>query len=111
MEITGKIKVLKDTQTVGTSGFKKRELVITTQEQYPQDILIEFIQDRCELLNSFSVNDEVTVSINLRGKEWQSPSGEIKYFNTLNGWRITGENEATIPPPPPEAETDIDLPF
>ena len=69
MEVSGKIKVLGDVKTFGDNGFRKREIVITTQEQYPQHLLIEFVQDRCELLDSFNVGENVKISINLRGRE------------------------------------------
>jgi hypothetical protein len=51
---------------------KKRELVVTTEEQYPQHIMIEFTQDKCDLLNNYSVGETVKVGINLRGREWES---------------------------------------
>ena len=89
MNIQGKIKVKTETQTFGSNGFKKRELVVTTDEQYPQDINIEFHQDKTDILNKYNVGDNVDVSINLRGKEWINPQGESKYFNTLVGWRIS----------------------
>ncbi len=88
MEITGKIKKIDETKTFGSNGFRKRELVVTTDEQYPQMILIEFIQDKCDLLNSYSVEDVVKVSINIRGREWVNPEGEAKYFNSIQGWRV-----------------------
>ena len=88
MEVSGKIKVLGDVKTYGDNGFRKREVVITTEEQYPQHLLIEFVQDRCELLDSFNVGEKVIISINLRGREWQNPEGEVKYFNSIHGWRI-----------------------
>jgi translation initiation factor IF-3 len=87
MEVTGKVKVVNPEQQVSAS-FKKRELVVTTEEQYPQHIMIEFTQDKCDLLNSYSAGDAVKVSINLRGREWVSPQGETKYFNSIQGWRI-----------------------
>lgn len=87
MEVLGRIKVINPEQQVSTS-FKKRELVVTTDEQYPQNILVEFIQDKTELLNSFHVGENVKVSINIRGREWVSPQGETKFFNTIQGWRI-----------------------
>ncbi len=125
MEVQGKIKMIGETQTFGSSGFRKRELVVTTEEQYPQHLMIEFVQDKTDLLNNYSVGQTVKVSINLRGREWVSPQGETKYFNTLQGWRI--ENIAAdaagtdLPPMPPadafepvndlnEEESD-DLPF
>ena len=102
MEVLGKIKVLGDIKTYGDNGFRKREVVLTTQEQYPQHLLIEFIQDRCELLDSFNVGENVKISINLRGREWENPEGEVKYFNSIHGWRIEKDEfvEKDIIPPP-----------
>ena len=124
MEVLGKIKVLGDIKTYGDNGFRKREVVLTTQEQYPQHLLIEFIQDRCELLDSFNVGENVKISINLRGREWENPEGEIKYFNSIHGWRIEKDEfvEKDIIPPPndspgfeeksdEENEVEDDLPF
>ena len=93
MEVIGKIKVINAVQQVSAS-FKKRELVVTTAEQYPQFILIEFNQDKCDLLNQFKVGDEVNVSINLRGREWINPQGEAKYFNQIQGWKISKVTDA-----------------
>jgi hypothetical protein len=88
MEIIGNIKVLNETQNLGSNGFRKRELVITTEEQYPQHILVEFIQDKCDLLNDYKVGQNVKIDINLRGREWTSPEGVAKFFNAIQGWRI-----------------------
>src|SRR5690606_30031879 len=87
MEISGRIKKTFDEQTFA-SGFRKKEIVITTQEQYPQDILVEFTQDKIDLLKPLSVGDEVKISINIRGREWINPEGVAKYFNSIQGWRI-----------------------
>ncbi len=87
MEVSGKIKVINPEQQVSAS-FKKRELVVTTDEQYPQHIMVEFTQDKCDLLNNYRVGEPVKVSINLRGREWVNPQGEAKYFNSIQGWRI-----------------------
>ncbi len=87
MEINGIIKKIGDTQQV-TDSFRKRELVVTTEEQYPQHILMEFVQDKSSLLDNYAVGDKVSVGINIRGREWTSPQGEIKYFNSIHGWRI-----------------------
>ena len=88
MEVQGKIKLVGQTQTFGSNGFRKREVVVTTEEQYPQSIMIEFVQDKCDLLNSYQVGQDVKISINLRGREWVNPQGETKYFNSIQGWRI-----------------------
>lgn len=105
MEVQGRIKMIGETQTFGSNGFRKRELVVTTEEQYPQHILVEFVQDKTDLLNSYQVGQQVKVNINLRGREWVNPQGETKYFNSVQGWRIealqpaaSGENMPPVPP-------------
>ena len=102
MEITGKIKLIGETQTFGASGFRKRELVVTTDEQYPQMLMIEFVQDKTDALNSYAVGEDVKVSINLRGREWINPEGVAKYFNSIQGWRIekvqAGAPQGGVPP-------------
>lgn len=92
MEITGTIKLIGDTQSYGTNGFRKREMVITTDEQYPQHILVEFHQDKCDIVNNYQVGNSVKVAINLRGREWVTPQGETKYFNSIQAWRIENLN-------------------
>lgn len=87
MEVIGRIKVIGPNQDINPT-FRKRELVITTEEQYPQTLMIEFVQDRTDLLNNFQVGQPVRVSINLRGREWVNPEGETRYFNSIQGWRI-----------------------
>jgi hypothetical protein len=88
MEITGKIKWIDEVKTYGSNGFRKCEIVITTQEQYPQQILVEFVQDKCELLDTYQIGQDVRIGINLRGREWVNPEGQTKYFNSIQGWRI-----------------------
>jgi hypothetical protein len=55
---------------------------------YPQDISFQATQDKCSMLDAIQPNDQVEVSFNLRGREWTSPQGEVKYFNSLEAWRI-----------------------
>ena len=88
MEIQGRIKQIFPSQIIGQNGFEKRDLVITTEEQYPQTIIIQFTQQRCDLLESLQVGQNVKVYINIKGREWTNPQGEIKYFNTIEGWKI-----------------------
>lgn len=125
MEIQGTIKLIDQTKTVGGGGFRKRELVVTTDEQYPQHLLVEFVQEKTDLLDKFKVGQPVKVSINLRGREWTSPQGEVKYFNSIQGWRIEPLQQESpdsgMPPVPPleafEPAEDLreedydDLPF
>ena len=100
MEVTGKIKVINPEQQVSAS-FRKRELVVASEEQFPQFISINFVQDKCDLLNNYNVGEAVKVSINLRGREWVNPQGETKYFNSVQGWRIEGQAAAAAPEMPP----------
>lgn len=88
MEIQGRIKQIFPSQMIGQNGFEKRDLVIVTEEQYPQTIIIQFTQQRCDLLDSLQVGQNVKVYINIRGREWTNPQGEAKYFNTIEGWKI-----------------------
>ena len=88
MEIQGRIKQIFASESVGQNGFQKRDLVITTEEQYPNDIIIQFTQSKCALLDTLQVGQRVKVHFNLQGREWISPQGEVKYFNTVVGWKI-----------------------
>ena len=88
MEIQGRIKQIFPSQMIGQNGFEKRDLVIVTEENYPQTIIIQFTQQRCDLLDSLQVGQNVKVYINIRGREWTNPQGETKYFNTIEGWKI-----------------------
>jgi hypothetical protein len=108
MEVTGKIKMIGEAKNVGSGSFLKRELVVTTEEQYPQHILVEFVQDKCDLLNNYRVGEAVKVSINLRGREWVDPQGITKYFNAIQGWRVeklAPSEPQHVSPPMPSADT------
>jgi len=123
MELLGKIKLIGDIKTYGDNGFRKRELVLTTEEQYPQHILIEFIQNNCELLDNYSIGQTVRNGINIRGREWESPDQGIKYFNSIQGWRIESLDDQVMDsapedlpiesdnPPKDDDLTEDDLPF
>lgn len=106
MNIQGTIKEIFQEQTFGSNGFRKREFVVTTEEQYPQHIIIEMVQDKCDLLNNFSIGSKVDVSLNLRGREWVNPQGETKYFNSIQGWKI----ESLASPQEASFETVDNLP-
>lgn len=97
MELQGTIKKMTELQTF-PSGFQKRELVLVTQEQYPQPISIEFLQDKIGLLDTVNEGEEVKIGINIRGREWTSPQNEVKYFNSIVGWRIEKISASTAEP-------------
>jgi hypothetical protein len=80
--------MVNDTVQV-SEKFSKREFVVTeTSGMYPQDILFQSTQDKCAMLDGIQQGDQVEVSFNLRGREWTSPAGELKYFNSLEAWRL-----------------------
>tara|TARA_B100000965_G_scaffold244909_1_gene205528 strand:- start:969 stop:1340 length:372 start_codon:yes stop_codon:yes gene_type:complete len=108
MELLGKIKLIGDIKTYGDNGFRKRELVLTTEEQYPQHILIEFIQNNCELLDNYSIGQTVRIGINIRGREWESPDQGIKYFNSIQGWRIESLDDQVMDSDPEDLPTEND---
>ncbi len=115
--LKGEIKTIKETQAI-TDSFKKREFVITDASgQYPQIIMFQSVQDRCEMLDNFNTGDMVEVFFNLRGREWTNPQGEVKVFNTLDAWKIQPLNAGGAAPTTAGnaetfvAEGDDDLPF
>jgi len=88
MEVIGTLKTKFDTQKV-SDRFQKREFVLTTEANtpYPQHVSFQVTQDKCAMLDQFGEGEELRVQFNLRGREWNGPQG-IKYFNTLEAWRI-----------------------
>ena len=101
MEIKGKIKKISETVQI-SERFRKREFVVeyASNQDYPQSLQFEMVQDRCELLDSFEVGQDVEVFFDLRGREWTNPQGEIKYFNSLQAWKLVSEQNAVNPPAP-----------
>ena len=101
-EITGTLKVVFEEQTFG-SGFSKREFVITTLDEYPQDLKFELVKEKCASIDKFSVDDHITVHFNVRGNEWKG-----KYYVNLQAWRLEGGSAGTSGPPvgeEPQQET------
>ena len=94
MEIKGIIKKISETVQI-SDRFRKREFVVeySNNPDYPQPIQFEMVQDRCELLDSFQEGQEVEVHFDLRGREWKSPQGQIKYFNSLQAWKLVAEQD------------------
>ena len=120
MQINGKILEIFDTVQVSES-FRKREFVLEYQEnQYPEFIKFELVQDKSSFMDQYSAGSEITVDFNLKGRKWTNPQGEVKYFNSLQAWRITATQaeEQQIPTqqgemPPPDFDADLqeEVPF
>ena len=91
-KIKGKIIERGETKEYGSNGFKKRTIVIETEEQYPQFIPVDFTQSRCEILDKYNVGDVVNIFFNVKGREWTNTEGENKYFLNIQGWKIEKAN-------------------
>jgi len=91
--------------------FRKREFVVTDgAAQYPQYIPFTFVNDKCDLLDSIAEGQEVEVSFSLKGREWTSPQGQVKFFSTIEGFAISAQGSAPAPANTTSA-SDEDLPF
>ena len=127
MEVTGILKVKFDTNVV-SERFKKRDFVLTIEpgSPYPQHVTFQLVQDKVSLIDNINAGDEIKVLFNLKGREWTSPQGEVKYFNTIDAWRIekvgagqsqsqssynAGKMENNTPPVFTSSAADDDLPF
>ena len=109
MELTGKLKVKMDEQKFD-SGFFKREFVVTTQEQYPQDVKFELFKEKCEMIANVNDGDMIKVLFDIRGNEYNG-----KYYNNLVAWKVegavagAGAPQGEMPPAPMAAAAPIDL--
>jgi hypothetical protein len=90
IEATGKLHAIFETKQV-SERFTKREFVVEMSDnpKYPQVVLFQLTGDRCSQLDGLNVGDQVAIEFSLRGREWRSPSGEVKYFNSLDVWKVT----------------------
>ena len=113
MELEGKIKLIEDTKSFGKNGFQKRVFVLVTDhdKDYPQHIQLEFHKDKCQLLDKFKVGQEVKVGININGREWTDPEGNLKHFNSIVGWFIKKLEDNESPIEKQKEEVPDDLPF
>ena len=115
MEITGKLIEVGETQQI-SDRFRKREFVVeyATNPEYPEFVKMELTQDRVGLLDNFTTGQSVQVSFDLRGRKWVAPDGAVKYFNTIQAWRLQdagGAQQAADTPPPIQDSVAEEVPF
>ena len=122
METNGKVHAIFEAKQI-TERFRKREFVIELGDnpRYPQYVQFQLTGDRCESLDGFEIGDEVQVEFSLRGREWKSPQGDVRYFNSLDVWEVrrvgarapSPDPFADGPPLPdePSIPVDDDIPF
>lgn len=96
-EVTGKIRIIGETQEIGANGFTKRQVIVDTDEQFSQSLPIDFIKDKCAILNNINPGDLVRIAYNLRGNEYNG-----KFYCSIQGWRIAREmaTQETTPQAP-----------
>jgi Domain of unknown function (DUF3127) len=95
-ELAGTVIEIFPAQTFG-KGFKKREFVLEVGDKYPQKIIFQLVQEKCNIIDSYSVGDQITVSFNINGRDWTDKLGTVKYFNSLEAWKIVGEGRGKGP--------------
>ncbi len=107
MNISAKIIEIFETAKV-TDSFKKREFVVEYAENptYPEYVKFELIQDKCDSLNDFAIGDEVDIQFNLKGRKWTDPQGAVKYFNTLQAWKLDKKSVGSAAPSPADMPGD-----
>ena len=114
MKVTGKVHFIGQTKVI-SDKYQNRDLVLMTDDKYPQTIPFQLSQDKVTLADNLRLGDDVEVSINIRGREWKSPQGEIRYFATLEIWSMEYKTKAERSPadyaPVPSVEDDDDMPF
>ena len=104
MELKGKIILIGEIENF-PNGFKKRNIVLKTNDRFPQEIEIEFLKDNMNLIENVNIGDNVTVGINITGRSWENPkTNETKYFVGIKGWRLAVEGSQ-------EVSQEDDLPF
>ena len=104
-ELNGTVKKVFEEKTFG-SGFNVREFVVTTDaDKYPQDICLQCVKDKVELVNKLKEGDKVKVTFDLRGREYQD-----RYFVNLNAWKIdydAADSSSSDEPPPFDPADEI----
>jgi hypothetical protein len=87
-EFKGEVVFIAPTTTV-SDKFKKREVTLKSDGDYPQYVTFQLTQDKCDLANNLNNGDVVNVKYNLRGRKWEAQDGTIKYFNTIEAWTMS----------------------
>lgn len=108
MQVKGTLLRIFEKETI-SEKFSKKTVIVRTKEEYPQEIPVEFTNQRIDLIGSYKEGDDVAISINLRGREWK---GKDKWFSSIEGWKVDGlVDEVRAESQNPDREVKEDLPF
>lgn len=102
LTMKGAIKLINPVKVI-SDKFSVREFVITTADKYPQEVIFQTVNDKMDVIAPYGQGQEVTVSFNVRGREYNG-----KYYNTLDAWKVQGEAISPVNEPMPMPD---DLPF
>lgn len=111
-DFKGEVVYVTPTTTV-SDKFKKRDITLKSQDEYPQYITFQLVQDKCDLANNLKPGDVVELKYNLRGRRWEAQDGTIKYFNTIEAWTMSLSSAAApiVQNKSKKNEDTDDLPF
>ena len=84
----GEVVFITPTTSV-SDKFKKRDITLKSQDEYPQYVTFQLTQDKCDLANNLKAGEVVEVQYNLRGRRWEAQDGTIKYFNSIEAWTMS----------------------
>lgn len=87
-EIIGKVYFKSEVELIGANQMKKQILVVETDHQFPQKLPVEFIKEKCDLLNNIQIGQQVKVSVNVRGNEYQDRNGITRFGLSFQGWKV-----------------------
>lgn len=87
-DIIGKVYFKSEVELIGANQMKKQILVVETDNQYPQKLPIEFIKDKVDLLNNLQIGQQVKVSVNVRGNEYQDRNQVTRFGLSFQGWKV-----------------------
>ncbi len=111
----GEVVFITPTTSV-SDKFKKREITLKSQDEYPQYVTFQLTQDKCDLANNLNTGEVVEVQYNLRGRRWEAQDGTIKYFNSIEAWTMSLSSRTEQAPieklkKTMDLENNDDLPF
>lgn len=108
VNVIGTVIFVGETETVGANGFRKRTIAVDTGGEYPQQIGVEFVQDKVDVLDNYSEGQKVDIAVNIRGNEYNG-----RYYVNLQGWKINAVegSSSSEDSPAPESKKGDDLPF
>ena len=95
--ISGKVKFVDEVREFGSNGFRKHQVVVETGDgRWDNPIPVEFTKDNIELSKNLKVGDQVQIQSRINGREWQGKDGITKWFTSINGFKITKEDEGVV---------------